>query len=175
VCPFSHDALAFSDHRYPDTHKESIGAHLFAPGVGEKGYVDIRIEVTSPGGHSSIPPPHTSIGLLALVLVHIEENPHAPHLTRTSPLYSTWLCQAEHAPHIPWTLKEALKLSVHSDASLRLAEDLLFRRGDAGLDKALLGTTQAIDLIEGGVKVNALPEQASAVVNHRISTDRCVL
>ena len=29
-------------------------------------------------------------------------------------------------------------------------------------------TTQAVDLISGGVKINALPEQASAVINHRI-------
>lgn len=29
-------------------------------------------------------------------------------------------------------------------------------------------TTQAVDLVSGGVKINALPEQASTVVNHRI-------
>jgi len=40
--------------------------------------------------------------------------------------------------------------------------------------KALVGTTQAIDLINGGVKVNALPESAEAVVNHRIATDSSV-
>ncbi|THU78960.1 hypothetical protein K435DRAFT_698985 [Dendrothele bispora CBS 962.96] len=32
------------------------------------------------------------------------------------------------------------------------------------------GTTQALDLISGGVKTNALPERASAVINHQIST-----
>jgi acetylornithine deacetylase/succinyl-diaminopimelate desuccinylase-like protein len=39
--------------------------------------------------------------------------------------------------------------------------------------KSLLRTTQAVDMIVGGVKANALPELASAVVNHRIRTDRC--
>lgn len=38
--------------------------------------------------------------------------------------------------------------------------------------KSLVGTTQAIDLIHGGVKSNALPERAWAVVNHRISVVR---
>jgi len=38
--------------------------------------------------------------------------------------------------------------------------------------KSLFGTTQAIDLVGGGVKTNALPENAWAVVNHRISTTR---
>ena len=38
--------------------------------------------------------------------------------------------------------------------------------------KSLIGTTQAIDLIHGGVKTNALPEEAWAVVNNRIATQR---
>ncbi len=37
---------------------------------------------------------------------------------------------------------------------------------------SLVGTTQAITLISGGVKSNALPERASAVVNHRIAVVR---
>lgn len=40
--------------------------------------------------------------------------------------------------------------------------------------RALIGTTQAIDLVQGGVKTNALPEEAWAVVNHRIATQRSV-
>lgn len=34
---------------------------------------------------------------------------------------------------------------------------------------AVLRTTQAVDLISGGIKVNALPELAAAVINHRIA------
>lgn len=30
-------------------------------------------------------------------------------------------------------------------------------------------TSQAVDIIEGGVKVNALPERASVTVNHRVN------
>lgn len=40
--------------------------------------------------------------------------------------------------------------------------------------RSLIGTTQAITLTQGGVKSNALPEQAWAVINHRIATERCV-
>jgi Gly-Xaa carboxypeptidase len=40
--------------------------------------------------------------------------------------------------------------------------------------KSLIGTTLAIDLINGGVKTNALPERAWAVVNHRIATERSI-
>jgi acetylornithine deacetylase/succinyl-diaminopimelate desuccinylase-like protein len=34
-----------------------------------------------------------------------------------------------------------------------------------------LSTTQAVDIVGGGVKVNALPEEAHVVVNHRLSVD----
>lgn len=40
---------------------------------------------------------------------------------------------------------------------------------------ATLRTTQAIDLVWGGVKVNALPERATGVVDHRIAEFRFVL
>jgi Gly-Xaa carboxypeptidase len=56
---------------------------------------------------------------------------------------------------------------------LRDAEKELFERIRSF--ESLAGTTQAIDLVSGGVKINALPEQARAVVNHRIATDRSVV
>lgn len=40
---------------------------------------------------------------------------------------------------------------------------------------ALLRTTQAVDLVSGGMKANALPVIAEAIVNHRIAEDRQVL
>lgn len=55
---------------------------------------------------------------------------------------------------------------------LRLAEELIFASEGGYFSRVLLSTTQAVDIIEGGVKVNALPEQASAFVNQRIATER---
>lgn len=62
-----------------------------------------------------------------------------------------------------------IKKSVHSDKALHKLESFISK--DINL-RSLVGTTQAIDLIGGGVKVNALPETAWAVVNHRIATQR---
>lgn len=119
-----------------------------------------------------MPPEHTSIGLLALIIVQIEANPYPAHLTRTSPLYSLYQCQAEYAPDFPSVLKEALRESLVSDEALKLAEELLLSSGYGLFNRALLGTTQAVDIIEGGVKANALPEQAWTLINQRIATDR---
>lgn len=76
---------------------------------------------------------------------------------------------AAHSPAIPSHLRRAIKRSVKSDKALHEVEKELFQDTEF---KSLVGTTQAIDLIQGGVKTNALPEQVWAVINHRIATDR---
>ena len=65
-----------------------------------------------------------------------------------------------------------MKKSITSDKALKATAKYFFKEIDGF--RALTGTTQAIDLIGGGVKTNALPEQAWAVVNHRIATERSV-
>ena len=35
------------------------GVYFAFPALSEKGYLDVRIQVDTPGGHSSIPPKHT--------------------------------------------------------------------------------------------------------------------
>jgi len=124
--------------------------------------------VTAPGGHSSVPPQHTSIGILSALLVEYEAHPFETHLARGTPMYSTAQCFAAHARDLSPSLRKAMKKAAHSDKALRKAEKELFK--DASF-KNLAGITQAIDMIEGGVKANALPERAWAIVNHRVATD----
>ncbi|KAJ7183305.1 hypothetical protein C8R46DRAFT_1066532 [Mycena filopes] len=45
---------------------ETFGAVVAFPDVVEKGYLNVVVEVTSPGGFSSVPPDHTTIGILAI-------------------------------------------------------------------------------------------------------------
>ena len=170
-------------------YQSLYGTTVAALGVGEKGYNDIRVSVKTLGGHSSVPPEHTSIGYLSLVVAHLEAYPHKPHLTRENPFYSTLVCAATHGDVGP-KLDGLIKGSIKCDKKLHKLEAEL---SETRAYKALIGTTQAVDLISGGVKVNvragsaealsrptllntlpdlhrqALPELASAVVNHRIN------
>jgi Gly-Xaa carboxypeptidase len=169
------------------------GGVFAVPGVAEKGYLDVRVTIHTPGGHSSIPPAHTSIGILSRLLVEYERNPYTPKLyvisntvlifycllvltsdsrTRGTTVYKTVQCLGEYAPELPSKLRDAIKKSPKSDKALAQVEKFLF---EAPQWRALVGTTQAIDLIHGGVKSNALPEESWAVVNHRIDIARCVL
>ena len=43
----------------PGEFAEQYGSVFATPGIAEKGYLDVHVEVTAPGGHSSIPPKHT--------------------------------------------------------------------------------------------------------------------
>ena len=101
--------------------------------------------------------------------MHLEQNPYVPELKRGTPMYQKTQCIAAYAPDLPKKTRRAIKKSVKSDKAMREVEKALF--ADRKF-KSLVGTTQAIDLVGGGVKTNALPESAWAVVNHRIATDR---
>ncbi|KAF9817087.1 hypothetical protein IEO21_03669 [Rhodonia placenta] len=148
--------------------EKQYGALFALPAIAEKGYMDIRIDVAAPGGHSSVPPAHTAIGMLAEILVQYEMHPFEVKLKRDSPMYHHAQCLATYASELPGLLRDAVLESASSDKALRRAQDLLF---EDGVFKALVGTTQAVDIIGGGVKSNALPENAMALINHRIATE----
>ncbi|KAI6149798.1 hypothetical protein BKA82DRAFT_997879 [Pisolithus tinctorius] len=143
------------------------GFYFVSPKVSEKGYFDVRVEVASPGGHSSIPPAHTSIGLLSLAISAIEANPHSPELPRNGTHFSTIQCLADYSPSFPEELRNLAHRAVSDDRALVRLEDALSELSPAM--RAMMVTTQAVNVIKGGVKANALPERASAVVNHRIA------
>ncbi|EJD55092.1 carboxypeptidase S [Auricularia subglabra TFB-10046 SS5] len=150
---------------------EQNGIVVAAPAVAEKGYLDVHVQVDTLGGHSSVPPAHTGIGILAAFLAEIEKHPMEPKLTRDSTTYESLQCLAEHAPDLSKSLRKKIKKSAKSDKALKkVAEKYLV----TPQLRSLTSTTQAIDLIQGGVKVNALPEQAWAVINHRIATHSSV-
>ncbi|KAK1232132.1 hypothetical protein PQX77_004733 [Marasmius sp. AFHP31] len=146
---------------------EVYGTVFALPGVAEKGYLDTRVGVETAGGHSSVPPPHTSIGILSRLLVEFEDHPYKAKLSRDDIFYSTLQCFAGHATELPSDLRKAIHRSTKSDRALRKLQEIVFQEPEV---LSMVTTTQAIDLVHGGVKTNALPEQAWAVVNHRIST-----
>ncbi|GAW01633.1 carboxypeptidase s [Lentinula edodes] len=150
---------------------EQFGTVIATPGIAEKGSMNANIYLAAPGGHSSTPPEHTSIGILSALLVQLENHPFEVHIERGTSSYELLQCFAEHGATIPSTLRDAIKDSANSDDALQQVENILFK--DPWF-KSLIGTTQAVDVIRGGVKSNALPEQAWAIVNHRIATTSSV-
>jgi len=55
---FGKDGFAFIVDEGPGFYGH-FGSVFATLGIAEKGYYDVKVEVASPGGHSSVPPPHT--------------------------------------------------------------------------------------------------------------------
>ncbi len=125
-------------------------------GVSEKGYLTVEFTVTGQPGHSSTPPPQTSIGTLARALARLEAHPMPTHLRRLRPLYHGIGKAAPLYIQIPFAnvwlfgpfLKRWLVPKPEMNASIR--------------------TTTALTIINGGVEDNTIPAEAKAIVNFRL-------
>lgn len=149
------------------------GQAFALPGVGEKGYTDVRITVRKDGGHSSIPTDHTGIGILSELITHVEAVQYPTYLAEESPYLGLLQCGARHAPDFPKKLKKLLgkhaaPATCHKKRGKK--DELALEAAKAGRPiKYLMQTSQAVDVIDGGVKVNALPERTTVTINHRIN------
>lgn len=131
-----------------------------------------------PGGHSSIPPAHNGIGVMSELITHVEANLYSPQLDVQNPYLGLLQCGAAHSPSFPSKLKKLLpkhssKASSHtcSKKGKKEKKDSLAieaAKASPGI-KYLMTTSVAVDVINGGVKVNALPERTTAIINHRIN------
>lgn len=132
------------------------------PAVVEKGHVDVWFELHVVGGHSSIPFPHTGIGIVAEIISALEANPYEPELLWDSPVHRHLQCQARYSPD---AIPELTDLIRHND--LAGAAVLLAESNRAG--QFMIQTSQSVDMITGGQKINAMPESISLGVNYRVA------
>lgn len=126
-------------------------------GVGEKGYANIRLTVTKDGGHSSMPGPHTSLGILAEALYRIENHPFKPRL-----IVPTRDFLMRIGPYMKGINRVIL-------ANLWLFKPVflsVFSKMNAG--SALLRTTIAETMAQGSPAPNVVPQKSHAVINCRI-------
>lgn len=152
-------------------YQEIEGVKLVLPATGEKGHLNSVIDLFTPGGHLSVPPKHTSIGIMSQLITEIEDKEFSPILTNNNPVLGQLYCLAEHSKILNKSIKrDILKAQIDQNANQRVVEYL---SKDAET-KYLITTSQAVDIIEGGVKSNALPEHVSVVVNSRIAVEENV-
>ncbi|KAK4688939.1 Gly-Xaa carboxypeptidase, partial [Tremellales sp. Uapishka_1] len=129
-------------------------------GMAEKGCFSVKISVATPGGHSSVPPHHTGIGIMSRLIVEMENNPSKLSLNAGNPLLGYLECVAEHGH-----MEESFKDKVRETESW---PDLVDQMSTDRTMAAFMGTTQAVDIINGGIKYNALPELVTSITNYRI-------
>lgn len=92
---------------------------------------------------------------MSLILSNFESNPFPNRLEEDSPFLKYLACLAEYAANIPGDLKSRIQDPSQWQG---LADEL--GKHDR-IANAFLATTTAIDLINGGNKINALPESVN--------------
>jgi len=145
---------------------ESYGHFVYAlPAVTEKGFLNVILTLEVNGGHSSRPPEHTAIGIMAEIIVALEQNPFKPRLTKENPFRGFLECQVRYTPHeVESWLKDAL---LKGDDEFKIGNRLAEARGKEV--RFSIQTSQAVDIIQSGEKSNQLPESVRTVVNYRIA------
>lgn len=139
--------------------------YIAAPVNAEKGYVDVEITVMGKGGHSSVPPDHTNIGIAAKIVTLIEDNKSPFKMTLDNPLYGTLVCAAEHSTRLGAQFRKTILAARKCKSAMKRLTRSIARIPSL---RDLIRTTTAVDIFQGGVKANALPESAKFLVNHRI-------
>jgi len=125
-------------------------------GVAEKGFLTVELNVTATPGHSSMPPRQTAIGILAAALQRVESRPRPTKLDFIQQLFQAVGGEA------PFKLQMVF-------ANLWLFRPLAIKTLQAApATNAIIRTTTALTIVQGGVKDNVLPAKAMARVNFRL-------
>ncbi len=134
-----------------------ITAPVASIGIAEKGYVSLELTTQLAGGHSSLPPRRTAIGVLSQAVTRLQENPVPGNLDAAVARTFDYL-----GPEMGFPLRLVF-------ANLWLFSPLVERQlGAAPQTNAAMRTTTAPTIFQGGTKENQLPVSARAVVNFRI-------
>jgi carboxypeptidase PM20D1 len=134
-----------------------ISAPVALIGIAEKGYLSLRLTAETSGGHSSIPPAETAIGMVGRALQKLDTEPFPSRLSGPTRQMFEFL-----GPEMGWTNKVAL-------ANLWLFDPLVRRQlARSPITNAAIRTTMAPTLFNAGLTENVLPPNATAVINLRL-------
>ena len=132
--------------------------------AGEKTSQNFRLEVTNPGGHSSLPVKDNAIYHLAAALLKIEAYTFPAQFTDANRAYFTGQAkiQAARGEREVADAMRALVANPHDEQAIALVS-----AKDPGWN-ATLRTTCVATMLDAGHAVNALPQRARANINCRI-------
>jgi len=126
-------------------------------GIGEKGVASITLEVEAAGGHASMPPVESAVGILSRAVDRLERSPMPTRLDGA--LADTFRTLT---PEMTWGMRVAF-------ANLWLTRPVLMRQLTAQPQtNALVRTTMAPTMLRAGDKANVLATSATATINVRL-------
>ena len=138
---------------------------MYGVQAAEKVYVDLQLEVTNPGGHSSRPTPDNAIYQLARALQRVEATKFPIRLNAVTRPFLARLAEMETGATAA-DLRAAAATPSDAGALERLAADPTYN--------SQLRTTCVATTANAGHAPNALPQRARANVNCRLLPDEPV-
>lgn len=127
-------------------------------GIAEKGFANLQLSISlEAGGHSSMPPANTAIGMLANAVAALSNDPFPSRIDgATQGLLEYAGPEMDLFKKILfanlWATEGLIKSSLTKDAT----------------SAALVRTTTSPTIFHSGIKDNVLPSQAKATINFRI-------
>ena len=135
-----------------------VAAPTALVGIAEKGFVSVELSTRAAGGHSSLPPRESAVGILSAAVARLEAHPMPARLEAPTRQLFTRI-----APELPFAQRAVF-------ANLWATRPLVLRTLERGgpTTNAMVRTTTAVTVFQAGSKDNVLPSQARAMVNFRI-------
>lgn len=133
-------------------------------GIAQKGYVSLELSINGVGGHSSQPPVHSNIGILAAAITKLEKAQFPYKITPALRHQYRFL-----GPELPKE-KQAMYAAVafgNGEEVTDMEEAFISEMAAQQITRAMLHTTMAVTMFNAGTKDNVLPPAAKAVVNFR--------
>jgi carboxypeptidase PM20D1 len=134
-----------------------VSAPVALIGIAEKGFLSLELGTQTAGGHSSMPPEQSAVGILSAAIARLEAHPMPARLEGPTRRMFDHL-----APEL-----SAAQRAVF--ANLWLTRPLVTTKLQSSpTTNAMVRTTAAATIFQAGTKDNVLPSRARAVVNFRI-------
>ena len=129
--------------------------------ASEKVYQDFRLEVTNPGGHSSLPVKDNAISHLSAGLARLATFDFPVQLNEVTRAYFERSAAVESDPKVAADMRAVARSTPDLAAAARLSGSLPYWN-------SMMRTTCVATRLQGGHANNALPQMAGANVNCRI-------
>lgn len=134
-----------------------VSAPVAIIGTSEKGYLSLELSAETAGGHSSVPPKTSSIGILSRAIKRIAAHPMPAHVHGPVGEFLEWGGGSAGFP-----MRVVFK-------NMWLFGPVVQRMLEAEPDtNAMLRTTTAVTIFRAGTKDNVMPSRAMAIVNFRL-------
>jgi len=125
-------------------------------GIGEKEYLTVNLSAKGIPGHSSNPPWQTAIGIVARAIALLDDNPYPAKLDFALPMLQ------QLAALFSFPMRFVI-------ANAGLFKPVLIKQLEQKTQtNALIRSTHAATMIQGGIKDNILPAEAHAKINFRL-------